>query len=218
MGSDKGLEKDKSEKNVRHKQPNTDYEIHLDQVPSPYVGNRNAPVVLLNINPGYAPEYAEAKVIRMFQQAARNNLLHLPVEYPFYPLDSSLASSASGYCWWIKILGPLMERARMPLHEFSVKIFCIEYFPYHSRRYGWTGKRLPSQDYSFTLLRRLLKRKAVIVIMRGAKYWETAVPELKSYELVYKVKNWRRPFISEGNLGRRNFQKVIAACRESDKK
>jgi hypothetical protein len=45
-----------------------------------------------------------------------------------------------------------------------------------------------------------MKRKAVIIITRGWNHWEFAVPELKNYSKLERLKNHRRPWITENNL------------------
>ena len=81
----------------------------------------------------------------------------------------------------------------------ATKICCIEYFPYHSRNYKPLGKTLESQLYSFHLVRRAVKRGALVLFMRAKKIWLEAVPELASHDRVFELKNKQNVSVTPGN-------------------
>ena len=54
-------------------------------------------------------------------------------------------------------------------------------------------------------------RGATIIPTRGESIWEIAVPRLARYEHLVRTKNPRAAYVSEGNLGRRGFAKVLRA-------
>lgn len=192
----------------------TAFEIMLDQMPQPYIGDPYAPVLLLNLNPGYAPDASSHLTQKLFAETARINLDHVFGEYPFYPLDPALAGSPSGHEWWSLILGPLIRASGRPAQEVSRKVFCAEYFPYHSVSYKWGEDLLPSQRYTVHLVEDALNRGAQVVIMRSRKLWEHAVPALIHNPNVYVLKNPQRTFISEGNMDEGAFKKVTQLVRE----
>jgi len=191
------------------KEMGTAYEIMLDQIPSPYIGKPDAPVLLLNLNPGYAPDLTSEATQDAFARAARTAMEHGDSEYPFYPLDPALAGSAAGHEWWSLMLGPLIRASGRSAQEVSRKIFCVEYFPYHSVKYSWNGDLLPSQRYSHDLVGTALAAGARVIIMRSRKQWEEAVPALKGHPRVCSLKNHQRTFISEGNMDPKAFAEIV---------
>ena len=162
---------------------NSDKEIHLELFPEPYLGDPKAPVVLLNLNPGFDEHDPEAHQNAAFAKQSRRNLRH-QAAYPFYLLDPKL-KFAPGYHWWKKKLKPLMDALDDPHGEkVSRGVFCVEFFPYHSKKFSehWNLSVLPSQAYSFVLVQEAINRKALILIMRSAKRWHKHVPALKTYD------------------------------------
>lgn len=189
----------------------TDFEILLHEVPSPYIGNPKAPVVLLNLNPGYSPENFNNPMLPRFREVARANLLHEFYDYPFYVLDPSLEGTPSGYTWFMQKLGPLMKTINLTERELSKQLFTVEYFPYHSVKYGWRGGILPSQKYAAHLIKETIIQESVIVIMRGKNIWMEAIPELIKYSRVYVLNSPQNVILSEKNLGHIAFLDVISA-------
>src|ERR1700733_2550402 len=83
---------------------NSPYEVHLGVLPEPFLGRQDAPVVLLNLNPGWNEEKDPSNHSRSeFIKRNRENLLHEPSDYPFYLLDPNLRPNRT--CWWEKRLG-----------------------------------------------------------------------------------------------------------------
>jgi hypothetical protein len=175
-----------------------DLKLHLELLPEPFLGHPEAPVVLLNKNPGYSsPKDLTNHTPPASATGAWNNLEHKPTAFPFYLLDPDEVR-ALGYRWWNKKLKALIESLGQRLVAQSV--LCVEYFPYHSRRFGHGGLVLPSQAYSFDLVRSAITRHAVIVVMRGESLWLKAIPELQSYPRVYHLRNHQNPTISRKNF------------------
>ncbi len=179
------LEQDRSDIKAFNKKHhgNSDKEIHLEVIPEPYLGDPNAPVVLLNLNPGFDAKDKHAHANPSFKRKSLANLRHKQAKYPFYLLDPDL-NFAPGFCWWKQKLGPLMGTLDDPRGEkVSKGVFCVEFFPYHSETFSsrWNTNILPSQEYSFRLVQRAIRRNALILIMRSGKIWREHVPELKTY-------------------------------------
>jgi hypothetical protein len=185
--------------------------LHLELLPEPFLGRSNAPVVLLNANPGYSPAGDGRRVHcdPRFAASLRRNLLHrhLSGEYPFYLLDPACPSG--GQTWWERILRCLIEQVGQ--EAVARGVFCVEYLPYHSQRFRHGRLRLPSQQYSFSLVRDAIRREAIIVLMRKERLWFAAVPELASYRRLYRV-NPRNPAISPRNCPG-GFRHVLNALR-----
>jgi hypothetical protein len=75
------------------------HQIKHNVLPEPYLGNPNSPIILLNQNPGYAEEdipfYKQKHVLELW----RKNILHEPMNYPFWLLDATLDPSVGGTRW-----------------------------------------------------------------------------------------------------------------------
>jgi hypothetical protein len=200
---------------------NTPFEIILDEIPSPYIGDPESPVVFLNLNPGYSPEESRSPKISLFREVARANMLHRFFDYPFYVLDPSLKGTPSGYEWFSQKFGPLLHAARvrgMNPMDVSKKIFLVEYFPYKSQRCApkWKGDTLPSQKYAISLVEKAIIRQATVVIMRSEKPWLNAAPSLRNYPNRYTLHSPQEVTISEKNLGWKGFQSVIESLERGN--
>lgn len=173
------------------------HRIRPELIPEPYLGDINAPIVLLSLNPGFSDgDIAFHNQDQYFIRGCRGNLLHEHSEYPFYLLDPKVSQSP-GHRWWIKRLRDPITAAG--LKTVSNKLFCVEYFPYHSKRYRSIGRILESQRYSFHLVVKALHRNSLVVIMRSRRLWMEAVPELASYPRLFQLLDNRRVEISQNN-------------------
>jgi hypothetical protein len=132
-------------------------------------------------------------------------------DYPFVFLDPNFNEISR---WWrIKL--------RVLIEQFGDKavarsILNIPFFPYPSKTYGHERLRLPSQDYSFHLVRKAMKRGALIVRMRKCDGYLNELPELNRYDRHFRVDNFQNPAISFGNCER--FQEIVAAITAAEAK
>jgi hypothetical protein len=169
------------------------FKVHLEILPEPYLGNPDAPVVLLGLNPGFKESDIEQHRDARFAALSRANLLHEPAEYPFYLLDPTIDRTK----WWERKLRCLIEQ--FGCLKVAREVFCVEFFPYHSRRFRQAKVCVPSQQYSFSLVKRAISRGAVILQLRGNNYWLRNVPELAKYQ-VYRPNSVQNPSISPRNF------------------
>jgi hypothetical protein len=176
---------------------NDDHRLHTDKLPEPFLGDPAAPIVLLNLNPGFK----ESDHLFVADPCGRalqlGNLRHAPTAYPFYHLDPRIADFG-GAKWWKPRLGALIRLVGAEI--VANRILCVEFFPYSSRSYREMGRILDSQRYGFHLVERAIDRRALIVAMRSRKLWCAHVPRLATYERLHACSNWRQPYISPGNL------------------
>ena len=181
-------------------------------LPEPFIGLPEAPVVLLNLNPGFGPGDLEVHQRDGFRNVLRQNLVHGPLEYPFYFLDPTLAETP-GARWWAGKLRWLLEQFEPK--ELARSIFCVEYFPYHSRRFrGARRLRLDSQQYGFELVRRAVARGAVVVVMRSGTRWIKEVPQLGGYAQAWTLHTPKNVVLSPGNFDAGGFDAVVSAIRK----
>ena len=126
----------------------------------------------------------------------KKNILHEPQSYPFYLLDPTIEEEL-GPRWWAK---KLCEPIELSSRKVIASAFCcIEYFPYHSKRFCPLKQILYSQQYSFSLVTNAIERNSPIILMRGEKLWTEAVPELSRYENLFRLKSVQNVSISHNN-------------------
>jgi hypothetical protein len=147
----------------------------------------------------------------------RKNLRHhLSDDLPFLYLDTDPDISPPGRRWWerklkhlFRDLGPDQDVARSKLAR---SMLAVEFFPYASHRYRHRGLSLPSQQYSFGLVRNAIKRGAVIILTRGQRRWENAVEDLGKYPRLVRLKEVQRAPISPGNFSDpQQYQEIVHA-------
>jgi hypothetical protein len=170
-----------------------DFFVHLELLPEPFLGSPSAPVVVLGLNPGFKEADLTQHTDPSFISRSRCNLMHGPSDYPFYLLDPGITRTK----WWDRKLDSLIKLVGREIVARGV--LCVEYFPYHSRRFQHRRVQVPSQKYGFELVRQALLRQAVIIVLRGRRLWLTAVPELQSYRTLYYTNNPQNPIISPRN-------------------
>jgi hypothetical protein len=59
-------------------------QFRLELLPEPFLGSLDAPVVLLNLNPGYNKNDIIFHKQKLFQQLSLANLRQINSEYPFF--------------------------------------------------------------------------------------------------------------------------------------
>ena len=168
------------------------FHVHTSLLPEPFHGNLGAPVVVLLLNPGVGTQEEKLHKNAAFAQALRNSITQaISVEH-FHLVDES---NGPGHVWWKKACKALLHVESLPSRLLSV-----EFSPYHSRSFGHGHLRLPSQEYSFQLVKQAMQRGALIVCMRGQSFWFGAIPELATYDRLLKLKNPRSASLSPGNV------------------
>jgi hypothetical protein len=184
-----------------------DKKFKLDFIPQPYVGNPYSSVVyylLGNPNPlgnNYSIE---------LQELQKKNLSHEIIEYPLFWLDPKYKESEV-YKWWIDNLSYLVgELGRKIITKY---IFAIDYFGYFSENTP-SFKNLPSQEYSFYLIKKAIEDKKIIIVARCANRWYNSISTLKEYENTFELNNPSNVIISPGNVGDENFDKIIERLRK----
>jgi hypothetical protein len=182
-------------------------ELRLDTLPEPFVGGLNhAEVIFLALNPGFRESDVTVNMAsREFIKANRHNQSD-PYTSPFYYFSGGLEETG-GYWWWKKQLKPLIQ-AGVTEDMIRDKIMLIEYLPYHSENASKIGNlNVPSQAFSFGLVREAIQRKKLIVMMRSPKLWLEAVPELESNYIA--PHSWLNVMISPRNMGEANFNAIL---------
>ena len=179
--------------------------IDYDLLPEPFLGRQDAPVVLLNLNPGWSCKDGRWHEREDFQRLNRANLLHQAGAHAFYLLNPAIAA-APGAEWWSRRLGALI--VEVGLSGVSENILCVEYFPYHSQKFD--GKvAVASQAYSRHLVTEAMGRGALVVGMRGRKLWEAAIRGLAEYQNACWLNSPQAVFVTAKNCS----MYAILVCR-----
>jgi hypothetical protein len=189
---------------VYNQHASTDHKIITNILPEPFLGNiADAKVVLLNLNPGFDEKDLFWHKQQEFVSENRKDLLH-ESDPPFYLLNTKFRDSG-GFIWWRAHLKQFISQ--FGLDSIARSFICIEYFPYHSKHYKQMPV-IPSQMYSFYLVREAMKRKLPIIIMRGKRLWLESVPDLSKYP--YSVLNspWKG-YISENNMPEETYDTIV---------
>jgi hypothetical protein len=188
-------------------EPNGDLRINTHLLPEPFHGNPNAPVVVLLLNPGINGDEEQFHKSKDFAAAlkesisAKSNGMHFHLTGKW---------QGPGFAWWAKACKSLLG-----IPELHRKILSVEFSPYHSKKFAHGHLRMPSQDYSFHLVRKAIERGAVIVCMRGEKYWLGSIPELANYKRFLKLNNPRSASLSARNLS--DFEVLASALQGTSK-
>ena len=179
------------------------FTLQKQLLPEPFIGDPDARVYVLNLNPGYTPKDDDAwHANPTYRTAIIDNLNHRPAEFPFYFLDPRL-KDAPGSRWWKKYAGCLIDDIGI---ELARKLFCVELFPYHSTKYKPVPKALspnglvPSSAYGFYLVRRAIRTGRPIVATRRFKAWRAQIPELRGYANLFRLRTTASVWLSPGNI------------------
>ena len=183
------------------------YGLHTDLLPTPFIGNPKARVVLLNLNPGYAEQDEEDYRRRGFRKAALQNLTHEADGAAFFPIDPQF-STTSSYGYWMGKIHWLIEECGY--EAVADGIFCVQAYPYHSLKFA-KSVAVPSQRYTEALLKDRMRRHALVIGMRARWHWESFVPGIASYASVYWLNSPQNASLSPDNLD--GFGEVVAALK-----
>jgi hypothetical protein len=152
-------------------------------------------VLLLNTNPGFSDDDIADEQGMTFAQEARASLV-FSSKLGFHLLDPAFSES-SGAGWWRAKLAALTAAVQLP--NVLQHVACAEWFPYHSAHFSYLGEVLPSQQFSFDLVREAVLRGATTVVMRAYKKWLDAVPELAASDPI-RLRNPQNVSVSPGNM------------------
>jgi hypothetical protein len=176
--------------------------LQLDLPTTNVIGSpETCQVAILLLNPGYSESDYEDVKNQDFVDAMyyRND---------FWVLDNRF-SNTNAYRWWNQKLANPVIQFFDEIHEDIIRnqlissVCCIEYFPYHSTSFSndlYTFK-LPSQEFAFDALRKVIKRDVPIILAKGKlEFWAYQVKEIYNYPHLYKTSSQQNSTISKNNL------------------
>lgn len=190
----------------------TDYELHTELLPEPYAGCRDAPVVLLALNPGYSSyDYKYMLENNDFAASMKNTREFREQKIPFYHLDDEYPENP-GLKYWKKLLKQPIQDVN--LSACSHGFLLLQLVPYKSKAFREMKNILPSFAFTKNLLLEAMQRNAIIIQLRSRKLWEKHVPELVTYNKRFFCNSCLNPAISPANIGNANYEQVLVALRE----
>ena len=181
------------------------FTLQTQLLPEPFIGDPDARVYLLNLNPGYEPKVDDDwHANPAYRTAIIDNLGHRPAEFPFYFLDPRL-KDAPGSKWWKRYSRWWIED--VGIEKLARNLFCVELFPYHSTRYNPVPKKalspnglVPSSAYGFHLVRRAIRTGRPIVATRRFKAWCAQIPKLRGYANLFRLRTTSSVWLSPDNI------------------
>lgn len=187
-----------------------DYLLQTQLYPEPYIGNPDSPIYLLGLNPGYDESDDAQHRDDAFTSAIRSNLRHDEVEIPFYFFDPRFAASPGarwwrGKCRWFANDGT-------DLATLAKMVFCVELFPYHSRKYRALAGGVASSEYSVELVRKAMDEGKIIVAMRAFNDWCSRIPRLSNYPGLLRLNSAQNVSLSPGNL-KNGYDRILATLK-----
>jgi hypothetical protein len=114
--------------------------------------------------------------------------------------------TTGGGRWWSKRLRRLSEVTLW--RQVGECLMVLEFFGYHSRTWRSHPIPLPSQAFTFQLLREAMDRGCLIVITRCWTHWVWNVPELYTYERIIHLNSQRWVGLSPGNRLASDFERL----------
>ena len=158
-------------------------EIDISQLPEPYTGNINSNVVCLNLNPGIGKCEACFRFNKQLLELTQKTLRH-QIDHSMWIEDIRCPHGGlhEGCEWW----RDRTKNIKDVIDNKAINMFVLEFFPYHTK-HTFNYPKLPSDDYRNQLLLDAIKKKKLIVIMRGEKRW-LAIKELNLGDELRKLK------------------------------
>lgn len=186
-----------------------DYQFLLHLAPEPWIGNLNGNLFVLYSNPGATRE----NVKKIFQpkheivmRKTISNLNQTIIDYPHFHLDPALAGTEGGVWFNQRYKWLINETSRESLAR---NLVTCELAPYHSLKWKIPKFMPPTQEFTYSIIRKAVERDAVILLARTPKIWLSKIPQLVKYPRVFRP-NSINASISPNNYPG-NFDKIVSS-------
>jgi hypothetical protein len=180
---------------------NDKYRLRTEIRPIPAHGNRKAPVVLLSRNPGFddddliTEDRPECRTLLESNLTEEGDLVHPGLTPEF--------ADRTGGAWWHRCMKGVTDALGCDLYALASSVLAVEFHAYRSKSWASLPVTLPSQWYGFWLVQQAVERGALVVVLRGARDWRVAVPELAEHDRTIVASNFRQSSLSEKTCGAR---------------
>lgn len=163
----------------------SDYQFLLHLAPEPWIGNLAGNLLVLYSNPG-ATEANLNKILQpnheLVMQKSIKNLNQENDAYPHFHFDPELEQT-EGAQWFKSKYRWLIDATSN--QAVSKNLITCELAPYHSVKWKAPKLKLPTQEFTYQIIREAIAREAVILLARTPKIWIQNIPELLKYPKVY---------------------------------
>lgn len=197
----------------RYEPENADlYRLPLATFPEPFLGHPDAPVRLLNLNPGHKNDDPIIHAKKPIIDLCTANLRHTSADdCPFYPLSPRYLLNG-GSRWWSQRMRDWLEQYG---REWVARaFFCIELFPYGSQKYHSLPELVPSQQYSIALAAAKVRAGCTLIVMRAETKWREVVPDLRESGY-YPLNSNQSIYLSRNSLPREAAGRIEQELRSA---
>lgn len=170
--------------------------------PQPWAGDiTRARVLILAANPGWSADDAEwdPKLAPLLKE-------NLAGDRPMFWLDRAAAGSPGET--WIRqrLLASVLKD--LPEEVVAAAVCVVDFHAYHSPKWLALPVTLPTQWYSFRMIRERLQDGATVIITRAEREWKIAIPELIDHPRVFTTRSKQNTRLSPRNLGQEGWEAV----------
>lgn len=201
--------------------------LELGTLPEPFHGDPSANVYLLCGNPRNSDEDKNfidcgspvGGYRNIYEKEVCEELKHVNPEFIWLRDEETIKDADGnpylGYKWWKTLCRKLAEA----VGNVSWSLFCIEYFPYHTKhKMAFDKIKLPSNDYTDWLIRKAMEDDKIIIVMRSYREWCERIPELANYGKLIRLKNCQRVYLTAGNMSAKNWTDLTNAMKTANAK
>jgi len=185
----------------------------FNTLPWPYMGDPEKATVYVLTTSTKAEDAFQAANEENRQEAIKKNLAHEHNNdcFPLVALDSRF-NGTDLQKWWMNQLINLTGRTS--IKDVANSVFIAQYVPYghHNTK---NLPELPSQEYTFSLVRAAMEDKKIIVLMFPKKKWFKAIEGLENYPNLCTL---RDPGVVIGPgaiIGGVNFDDIVMAVNKA---
>ena len=185
----------------------SDYQFLLHLAPEPWIGNLQGNLLVLYSNPGATQD----NLNKVFQpkhhevmQKSISNLNQEITSFPHFHFDPELKDTEGGKWFRSKYRWLIEETSHRAVSE---NLITCELAPYHSVKWKVPRRKLPTQEFTYEIIRNAMSRGAVILLARTPKIWLENLPELAIYPKVFRPNSINASISPKNYPG--NFDKII---------
>jgi hypothetical protein len=181
------------------KSKNPDSVFRVDMRPCPFEGDiKNSRLVILLANPGNDSTTAINDHIRSSDFDG----------WPFFGLHDNSPRGMKD--WWHPRLKQLKQKLGIDWQTMSHKVAALQINPWASTNFD-SDANFRSRELMFDIARSCAERDALFIVMRARKLWDGALKDCTN-NLIY-TKSPRCSFVTEGNVQKEDWDKIIKALR-----
>lgn len=185
----------------------SDYQFLLHLAPEPWIGNLQGNLLVLYSNPGATQDNLNKVFQPKHHEVMEKSISNLNQEitsFPHFHFDPELKDTEGGKWFRSKYRWLIEETSDRAVSE---NLITCELAPYHSVKWKVPRRKLPTQEFTYEIIRNAMSRGAVILLARTPKIWLENLPELANYPKVFRPNSINASISPRNYPG--NFDKII---------